>query len=218
MVVEKAAMVLTVPTPKREPNTLVQRLERFLDRSGRAPRLTVVHRLDRETSGLLVFARDRRSGEDLIAQFREHTPERMYHALVRGRLPLDEGTFDTQLLTGKSLTRYSTREQGVGERAVTHYRVETRLDDACLVAVRLETGRRNQIRAHFAEAGHPVLGDRRYRVESARHPRWPHARLALHAGVLGFRHPLTHEQLRFEAPLPREFAAFLRGSTRPGGA
>lgn len=211
-------MLLTVPTPKGEQNTLVQRLERFLDRGGRGPRLTVVHRLDRETSGLLAFGRDRRSGEDLVAQFRAHTPERVYHALVRGLLSRDEGTFDTQLLTGKSLTRYSTHEPGVGERAVTHYRVEARLDDATLVAARLETGRRNQIRAHFAEAGHPVLGDQRYKPELARHPRWRHSRLALHAGLLALRHPVTHEALRFETPLPREFTAFLRGSPRPGKA
>ena len=211
-------MILTVPTPKRESNTLVQRLERFLDRGGRAPRLVVVHRLDRETSGLLVFARDRRTGEGLMAQFREHSPERVYHALVRGHLSRDEGTFDTHLVTGKSLTRYSTRQPDTGERAITHFRVEARLDDASLVAARLETGRRNQIRAHFAEAGHPVLGDQRYRAAAARHPRWPHARLALHAGSLAFRHPVTHELLRFETPLPREFLAFLRGGAKPGKA
>jgi 23S rRNA pseudouridine1911/1915/1917 synthase len=89
------------------------------------------------------------------------------------------------------------------------------MSDATHVQVTLETGRRNQIRVHFAESGHPVLGDDRYAVEAARHRRWNHRRLALHAAVLGFDHPRTGERLRFESPLPGEFEAFL-ATQQPG--
>jgi 23S rRNA pseudouridine1911/1915/1917 synthase len=83
--------------------------------------------------------------------------------------------------------------------------VEARYSGATLVRVRLETGRRNQIRVHFAEAGHPVLGDPRYRPELAKHPQWSARRLALHAALLGFRHPISGKDMRFEPPLPQEF-------------
>jgi 23S rRNA pseudouridine1911/1915/1917 synthase len=82
------------------------------------------------------------------------------------------------------------------------------------VQVRLETGRRNQIRVHFAEAGNPVLGDPRYRPDQAAHPHWPHERLALHARLLGFEHPITGQPLRFEAPLPDEMERFIRKGRR----
>lgn len=212
IVVEKAAMVLSVPTPRGERNTMVQLVERYLERRGARRPLTVVHRLDRETSGLLVLAKDRASGDKLEQQFRAHSPERVYRAIVAGSLTRDQGTFDSFLATSKSLTRFSTGDRDQGERAITHFEVDERVRGATLISARLETGRRNQIRAHFAEAGHPVLGDRRYRPEQARHAAWPYPRLALHAASLAFSHPVTSEPLRFESPLPREFVAFLRAA------
>jgi 23S rRNA pseudouridine1911/1915/1917 synthase len=112
------------------------------------------------------------------------------------------------------LNRFSTDDESIGQLAITHYRVVAHLDGATVVQVRLETGRRNQIRVHFAEAGHPVLGDPRYEAELARHPRWPHQRLALHARLLGFEHPVTGQALRLESPLPAEFERFLKASAR----
>ena len=123
------------------------------------------------------------------------------------------GTFESRLATTKSLQRYSVAETDEGgEPAVTHFRLEQRLRGATFVRAWLETGQRNQIRVHFAEAGHPVLGDPRYRPETARHPRWTSKRLALHAAALGFCHPVSGEALRFESPLPAEFEKFLRAS------
>ena len=209
IVVDKAAAVLTVPTDRGETNTLVDALSRSLIRRGHRGRVSVVHRLDRGTSGLLVFGKNPRVGRELQDQFRARKAEREYAAIVAGRMERDTGTFDSRLGTSRSLQRYSVRRGGAGERAVTHYRVAERLNDATYVRVTLETGRRNQIRVHFAESGHPVLGDDRYAVEAARHRGWKHKRLALHATVLGFEHPRTHERLRFESPLPEEFQAFL---------
>jgi 23S rRNA pseudouridine1911/1915/1917 synthase len=219
VVVEKSTGVLTVPTPRGETNTLVQLLRRHLGRGRRfPPRLEIVHRLDREVSGLLVFAKSVAAATTLRADFAAHRPEREYIALVAGALPADKGTFASRLVTGKSLQRYSTDDPTRGEAAVTHYQVERRLAGATLVRVRLETGRRNQIRVHFAEAGHPILGEDRYHPEQARHPRWRARRLALHARLLGFAHPLSGQPLRFESPLPMEFVRFLRDAGEPRAA
>jgi len=187
---------------------------RYLNRRGHRGQAAVVHRLDRGTSGLLVFGKNPRIGRELQAQFRVRKAEREYAAIVAGSLERNEGTFASRLGTTTSLRRYSVRPsrdgQGEeGESAVTHFRVERKLREATYVRVRLETGRRNQIRVHFAEAGHPVLGDERYHAGVARHPAWTANRLALHAAILGFEHPHSRERLRFESPLPPEFERFL---------
>jgi 23S rRNA pseudouridine1911/1915/1917 synthase len=193
-----------------EPDTLLAAVRDYLGRGRRQPpRLLVVHRLDRETSGVLVLARTPEAVHGLKAQFAAHSPERLYVALVAGNPPQDAGTFRSRLATDPSLNQRSTSHPDAGKLAITHYRVTRRLDGVAAVEVRLETGRRNQIRVHFAEAGHPVLGDPRYAPERARHPRWKVRRMALHAAVLGFRHPVTGQALRFESPLPPEFAALL---------
>ena len=209
MVVDKAARILTVPTAKREKNTLIHALQQYVSRGKKVfLRVEIVHRLDRGVSGLLVFARNGRVAEALRTQFAAHTTDREYVAIVAGRLETDSGTFRTYLATGKNLSRYSTDDPEKGELAITHYRVETRLHDTTVVRVRLETGRRNQIRVHFAEAGHPVLGDPRYSPDEAKHRRWRCHRLALHAATLGFEHPTTGKRVSFSSLLPSEFLTF----------
>jgi len=215
IVVDKSAAVLTVPTDRGETNTLLDAIGHYLNRRGHRGRASVVHRLDRGTSGLLVFAKNPPIARELQAQFRVRKAEREYAAIIAGTLTRSEGTFSSRLGTSKSLQRYSVRDDDEGESAVTHFRVERRLPASkrepatTFVRVRLETGRRNQIRVHFAEAGHPVLGDERYRPDLAQHPAWTPRRLALHASVLGFEHPRSGERLRFESPLPPEFERFL---------
>ena len=240
IVVDKSARVLTVPTPRGERNTLVHLLERYLERGGprrrppvprsreghpserkrplRARAVEVVHRLDRDTSGLLVFPKDPRTAEALREQFWSHSVDRVYLAIVAGLVEADEGTFDTHLTTSKGLHRYSTREEGGGERAITHFRVRSRGPDTSVVDVRLETGRRNQIRVHFAEAGHPVLGDSRYGSRGGAHPHWPANRLALHAAVLALVHPGTGERMRWESPMPTVFRTFISRQVQRGGS
>lgn len=207
IVVDKAAAILTVPTDHGETNTLLGALNVYLGR--RRGRATVVHRLDRGTSGLLVFAKNPRIANELIAQFKVRKAEREYAAIVAGTIDQPAGTFSTRLGTTKSLQRFSTEDDDEGEIAVTHYKVERLLTGATYVRVRLETGRRNQIRVHFAEAGYPVLGDERYGTDQSGHPGWRVNRLALHAAILGFDHPRTKAALRFESPLPEEFERFL---------
>jgi 23S rRNA pseudouridine1911/1915/1917 synthase len=212
LVVEKPAHMLTVPTPKRETDTLVHHLQNYVS-LGRKKlgRVEIVHRLDRGVSGVLVFAKSARIAEALRAQFAAHKPEREYLALVAGTMERDSGTFDKNLVTDDETIHRSVAEKpGQGESAVTHYEVVKRLPGATLVRVRLETGRRNQIRVHFADAGHPVLGDPRYGGEKAQHRRWTARRMALHAATLVFTHPTTGKKMRFEAPVPKEIHAFTR--------
>ncbi|MDB5388234.1 MAG: rluD [Planctomycetaceae bacterium] len=215
IVVDKAAHVLTVPTDHGETNTLIDAVSRYLSHQRRQPKAYAVQRLDRGTSGLLVFGKSRPVAEQLQDQFRQRKPDREYVALVAGTVEPASGTFESQMATNQGLQRYSTGNwDEEAEHAITHYRTERLVRGATFVRVRLETGRRNQIRVHFAEAGHPVLGDPRYETKLAQHRNWTAARLALHAAVLGFSQPVTGQLLRFESPLPQEFVKFL-GDGKP---
>lgn len=214
IVVGKPPELLTVPTTRRERNTLLARVESYVKHVGKARGAFTVHRLDRGVSGLLVFGKSQDVMRQLKDQFELNKPEREYVAIVAGQMEQPKGTFESLLATDKDLNRFSTLDEKIGQRAVTHYRVVAQLNGATLVQVRLETGRRNQIRVQFADAGHPVLGDSRYKPELAAHPRWPHERLALHARLLGFEHPVTGVPLRFELPLPPELDRFLRGARK----
>lgn len=213
LVVDKAAGVLTVATDRGEPNTLETRVGVYLSHAGRKRNAFIVHRLDREVSGLLVIAKSYRVAEALIEQFKQHKPERVYVAIVAGKFGNDSGTIRSHLATGKNLDRFSAPESDETELAVTHYKVLQHLRDTTLLEVRLETGRRNQIRVHLAESRHPVLGDPRYGKKFARHPHWSSKRLALHAHTLGFEHPVTKERLTCESKLPVEMERFIAHST-----
>jgi 23S rRNA pseudouridine1911/1915/1917 synthase len=209
IVVNKSAETLTVATDRDERNTLEKRLTHYFKQSGHNRKAFVLQRLDRGVSGLLVFAKSPRILAELQEQFKQHKPARIYTAIVAGVMNSAEGTFRSYLKTDKSLNQFSTRQADSGELAVTHYRVLEQLADTTVVEVRLETGRRNQIRVHFADQGHPVLGDSRYNPQHARHPRWKYRRLALHATSLSFVHPATNELLQFQTDLPREMQKFL---------
>jgi 23S rRNA pseudouridine1911/1915/1917 synthase len=208
LVVNKPADLLTVPTPRGETNTLLDRVSEYCRRTG-GRRAWPVHRLDRGVSGLLLFGKSAETAQTLRDQFAEHKPEREYLAIVAGRVADREGTFESYLATDKALNRFSTDDRSIGQLAITHYEVAQYAREATLVRVWLETGRRNQIRVHFAEAGHPVLGDPRYEPEQARHRLWRYRRIALHARRLGFEHPQTGQPMRFESALPPEMERFL---------
>ncbi len=209
IVVDKAAGVLTVPTDWNEKNTLVDRLSLYLSHSKKKRQACLVHRLDREVSGLLVFGKSERVAEALIEQFKEHKPQRSYLAIVAGLLTEDQGTLEAHLATGKNLDRYVARPSKNTEHAITHFQVLQRLKDTTVVEAKLETGKRNQIRVHFAAAGHPVLGDPRYEPKRAAHPHWRRYRIALHAQTLGFEHPTRGELITFDSPLPSAMHKFI---------
>jgi len=210
LVVNKAANVLTVATERGgDENTLVDRVSHYLKHTSRRREALVVHRLDRGVSGLLVFAKTRTVLDELKEQFKARKPERRYVAIVAGVMKRASGTFRSHLETRKNLDQFSTRDETKGQLAITHYRVLKTLADTTVVEVRLETGRRNQIRVHFADAGHPVLGDPRYRPQDAVHEHWSANRIALHALSLGFEHPATGKPLLFESEWPSEMRRFI---------
>jgi 23S rRNA pseudouridine1911/1915/1917 synthase len=218
IVVDKPAGLLTLPTAQREKDTLMSRVSAYLQhRYRRRPYVGVVHRLDKDTSGALVFARSREALRALQELFKRHAIEREYVALVQGELP-DAGTFDADLVRDRGDRRRGVARSGEkGRRAVTRFRTLERLGHASLASARLETGRTHQIRVHFAAAGHPVLGDEVYgrsresRVESREsRPGMPVVRRQmLHARRLGFAHPRTGQMVRCEAKLPEDFEATL---------
>lgn len=211
IVVNKPAALLTVPTPYREKNTLIDKVTAYLRHEDRRGEAFVCHRLDRGVSGLLLFGKSLEISLQIRDQFELRKPQREYIALVRGVLTSHQGTFRSYLATDNNLNRFSTDDAESGQLAITHFRTVTTLDDATLVQVWLETGRRNQIRVHFAEKGYPVLGDPRYQSSLAQHPRWKARRIALHARSLGFTHPVTGQAFRFESGLPKEFHDFITG-------
>lgn len=193
IIANKPAGLVTAPTPESDRGDLLDQLTRQFGE------VYLVHRLDLPTSGLLVFARTREANKRLGEAFVEHRIEREYRAVAIGEVAAQ--TIDRPI---------------EGRRAVTHVEPLERFAEATLLAVRLETGRTHQIRIHLAGLGHPLAGDAQHGGERSRTftPRPP--RLALHAAVLGFRHPATGAQVRWEAPLPDELAAWvtrLRTST-----
>lgn len=220
LVVQKPAGLLSVPTRREESDTLVARVARYVRETAGDREVFHAHRLDREVSGLLVFGRTEPLAAALRDQFAANKPERIYMALVAGTVAPGEpigttGTFDSMLATDSDLNRFSTEDESIGQRAVTHYRVLRRFPDTTLVQIWLETGRRNQIRVQFAESGHPVIGDRRYEPTRARHAVWPFPRVALHAKQLGFTHPVSRKLLKFTSPLPAEMDHFLVAMAEP---
>ncbi|HEY3202182.1 MAG TPA: RluA family pseudouridine synthase, partial [Thermoanaerobaculia bacterium] len=208
LVVDKPAGLLTVPTEAREKDTLWNRALQYLQhRYGERPYAGIVHRLDKDTSGAIVFARNRAALHSLQERFRTHAIDREYLALVEGRLP-ETGTFDADLVRREGLRRTVAKAGEEGRRAVTRYRTIERLRNATLVSIRPETGRTHQIRVHFSAAGHPVLGDRVYGRCGAKGTGEPRRQM-LHARALGFPHPRSGELIAAESPVPQDFAATL---------
>lgn len=216
VIVQKPAALLTVPTQQRESRTVISDLNRMLKRRHPPEEAFVVHRLDRGVSGVLLFAKSIELAEQMRNQFAARKPKRHYHALVYGLVSEDQGTFESYLATDENLNRYSTDDEAEGQHAITHFRVLRRFSDATYVEVWLETGRRNQIRVHFAEAGHPIIGDERYARHEQPHRHWGARRIALHALDLGITHPVTGKEMMFESRLPLEFEAFFRAEDRKG--
>ena len=225
VVVEKPSGVNTVRHPaelewseeRRELDPTLQDLTQWavayqLGREARdIPRLRIVHRLDKETSGLVVFARSVLAERTLGLQFRKHTVVRRYIAVVPGILSAQ--TIRSNLIEDRGDGRRgSTRLPDIGKEAVTHIAVEERLTGYTLLSCRLETGRTHQIRIHLSEAGHPVCGDKVYAKRShgeVFEDKSGAPRLALHATELGFEHPATGDHLHWSMPLPGDLAKFV---------
>jgi len=200
IVINKPAGLLTMATETEKTRTAYAVLRAYLNHKKRPEKLFIVHRLDREASGLVVFAKSPESKERLQDQFKDHSAGRRYVAVVEGRVKEDAFTVRTYLAENAAYRVYSTPNRKLGRPAVTHVKVLKRNLKTTLVEVRLETGRKHQIRVHLAERGHPIVGDKAYGSRSN-----PIRRLALHAAQLDFRHPASGEPQSHRSDYPKDF-------------
>jgi len=213
LVVDKPAGMVVHPAAGNLDSTLVNALLHHcagrLSGIGGVARPGIVHRIDKDTSGLLVVAKTDVAHEGLAAQFAKHSIDRRYLAIVGGRLTTATGTVDAPLArSSTNRKKIAIVEGNRGKRAVTHYRIVEPLRDATLTECRLETGRTHQVRVHMASIGHPLVGDPVYgRTRSAHRDilkRLNFHRQALHAAGLGFIHPVSKENLNFQSALPSD--------------
>lgn len=199
LIIDKRPGLLSMSNNTRQ-QTVQTVLNRYLEKGGGRCTSHLVHRLDRDTSGLMVYAKDVQTQQSLINGWQELVTDRRYIALVEGELENTQGVVRSWLTEDKRFITHSSTTDNGGKYAVTHYRVLTSSNGYSLVECVLETGRKNQIRVHMADLGHPVVGDSKYGGKSD-----PMHRLGLHAYMLCFTHPVTGKYLRFETPLPVSF-------------
>lgn len=204
LVVEKKEGLLSVSTDRQKERTAQHILNEYVKRSHRGNRVFVVHRLDRETSGLMMYAKDEKTQNTLRDNWHDIVTDRRYVAIVSGEMEKDYGTIESWLTDRKLYVSSSPVDDGEGKYAVTHYKTIKRANGYSLVELELETGRKNQIRVHMSDLGHPLVGDERYGSECD-----PLGRLALHAFKLCFYHPVTGELMEFETPYPGAFKTLM---------
>lgn len=206
VVIDKPAGLTAVPIKGSDSPSALSLLSAKL--ALRRQRALVVHRIDRFTSGILLFAKTQVDREILIRQFLGHTPVREYLAIVRGRLSAKEGTLVHYFRREGMFQKPATEKDAQSARAELRYSVERPLNGATLVRVALVTGLQNQIRAQFSAIGHPVVGDRKYHPQESSERRI--ARVALHAAHLQFVHPRTRENISIDSPPPRDFQQLIQ--------
>ncbi len=204
IVVEKKEGLLSVRTEFQKEHTVLHLLNEHIKLTRPKAFACVVHRLDRETSGLMMYAKSPRIQETLRNNWHTIVTDRRYVSVVSGRMERDVGTVESWLTDHKSYVSSSPVNDGTGKFAVTHYRVLCYANGYSLVELNLETGRRHQIRVHLAGLGHPIVGDIRYGSESD-----PLGRLALHAFRLCFHHPVNGNLMTFETPCPVPFKSLV---------
>ena len=200
IVVNKPAGLLTVATDKEKRRTAYALLSNYVKAADPDNKIFIVHRLDRETSGLLLFARNESIKQRIQQTWEQTITQRTYVAVVEGNVEAEEGTITSWLTESKALKVYSSQNPQHGQKSITRYKKLQGNENYSLLQLNLETGRKHQIRVHMQDLGHPVVGDSKYGSKEK-----PIGRLALHAQVLAFTHPATGELCRFETPVPPKF-------------
>lgn len=199
VVIEKKPGILSMAAGHSSLNVKTV-LDEYFKRTRQSCRAHVVHRLDRDTSGLMIYAKDMETEQILEHEWHDIVFDRRYVALCSGEFEEQTGTIANWLKDNKSYVTFSSPVDNGGKYAVTHFYVLDRSIDHTLVEYKLETGRKNQIRVHSADMGHPVCGDIKYGNGDS-----PLHRLCLHAYVLCFYHPITHRPMEFSTPIPTQF-------------
>lgn len=200
IVIRKEAGLLSIAADKSDDLTAYRQLTEHVRRTNPLNRIFIVHRLDRDTSGVMMFAKSEEVQQKLQDNWKENVQERVYVALVEGAVAKEEGTISSWLKETKTLKMYSSSRPNDGQHAITHYKRLQSNREFSLLEVRLETGRKNQIRVHMEDLGHPIAGDKKYGAHTK-----TLGRLGLHARVLSFIHPTSGELMRFETDIPKQF-------------
>lgn len=200
IVIDKPAGLLTMATENEKSRTAYHALSAYVKNTHPANKIFIVHRLDRETSGLLLFAKNLHTQQVLQQNWEEIVTERTYVAIVEGLVPKDNGTITSYLHENNALVVYSNQNPKGGKKAVTHYKVIRRSKTNSMLEVNLETGRKNQIRVHMQDLGHSIINDKKYGATTN-----PIGRLGLHAKRLSFTHPITKKNMQFQSPNPKKF-------------
>lgn len=205
LVIDKHPGLLSMSNNTRQ-QTVQVILNRYLEKGGGRNTSHLVHRLDRDTSGLMVYAKDVQTQQSLINGWQQLVTDRRYLALVEGELEKPSGRVQSWLTEDKRFITHSSPVDNGGKFAVTHYNLLNVSNGYSLVECMLETGRKNQIRVHMADLGHPVVGDHKYGASGD-----PMHRLGLHAHMLCFIHPVTGKHMKFETPVPVCFEKCING-------
>ena len=205
IVVHKGSGILSVGTDNRSDGTAYSIVRNYLKNKDPHLKLFIIHRLDRDTSGLMMFAKNIEAKEAMQHNWNNMVLSRTYVAVVEGKVEEESGTVRSYLAETSQYEVYSTQNPEEGQLAITRYK---RLDcrhGYSLMELSLDTGRKNQIRVHMKDLGHPIVGDRKYGAKSS-----PLRRMALHARTLRFVHPVTRKDMLFETPIPSRFLSLLK--------
>lgn len=208
IVINKDSGMLSIATdPKSDEPTAYNILREHVKISSSKNKIFVIHRLDRDTSGLMMFAKSEEIKQKIQHAWLDTVEERIYTVIVEGQVKDDSGTITSWLKENSAFMVYSSDVPDDGDLAITKYEVVSRGEKYTMLNASLETGRKNQIRVHMKDLGHPVIGDRKYGAAPS-----PIYRLGLHARVLKFIHPVTGKMLEFDTNVPRKFRYFMNNA------
>lgn len=204
IVVNKPAGLLTVSTEKEKEKTLFHKVLVYEKKKNKNNKIFIVHRLDKDTSGLVVFAKNVKIKSLLQNSWDKLVRLREYVAIVEGIPDEKEKTIKSWLKETKTLITYSSKKEGDGSLAITKYKVIDSINKKSLLKIEIKTGRKNQIRVHMKDIGHPIVGDRKYNAKTN-----PIRRLCLHANKIILTNPITKKELTFECDIPNSFLSLI---------
>ena len=205
IVINKPSGLLSIASDKEKGSTAYRMLTDYVQQKDKHNRIYVVHRLDEDTSGVLMVAKNEKIRDLLQEKWNELVSKRGYFAIVEGQMKEKQGTIKSYLKKNAQNMMYSSKKAGDGQLAITHYKVIKEIEDYSLLDVNIDSGRKNQIRVHLGDLGHHVIGDDKYG-----NPSNPIKRLGLHAYELVLEHPVTHKVMKFTAPMPKEFKTLFK--------